>query len=108
MAEPKTRLKGGDAASLVAAIPDDARRNDCEGDWCENGFAARKSSLTLYTTPGLQSYQERLAKLGVYRTGVSHLYIRRLADGDSDVLSELVEQSVGHVREHGFAPADAN
>ena len=79
-----------------------------EGDWFETGFASRKNSLTLYITPGFGSYQDLLERLGTHSTGVSCLYIKRLADVDLDVLQRLIERSVAHIREHGLSPADVH
>jgi len=65
-----------------------------EGDWFLVGFSPRKQNLSLYIMSGFDRYAELLEKLGKYKTGVSCLYIRRLADINPDVLRELVEESV--------------
>jgi hypothetical protein len=39
-----------------------------------------------------------MRKLGRYKTGRSCLYINKLEDIDLDVLEELVEESVKHIR----------
>ncbi len=70
-----------------------------EGDWPLAGFAPRKRELTLYIMAGFERYEELLAKLGKYKTGVSCLYIKRLADVDPTVLKELVSASVKHMRQ---------
>lgn len=73
-----------------------------EGDWPLAGFAPRKRELTLYIMAGFEAYEELLAKLGKHKTGVSCLYIKRLADVDPTVLKELVSASVRHMRQtHG-------
>jgi hypothetical protein len=61
-----------------------------EGDWFAMGFSPRKKDLTLYIMPGVDNYREQLAKLGPHRTGVSCLYIKRLADVDLSVLNQIV------------------
>lgn len=66
-----------------------------EGDWFKVGFSPRKQNLTLYITDGFPKYQELLAKLGRHKTGVSCLYINKLADIDLAVLGEMISQSVG-------------
>lgn len=66
-----------------------------EGDWFKVGFSPRKQNLTLYITDGFPKYQKLLAKLGRHKTGVSCLYINKLADIDLAVLREMVSQSVG-------------
>jgi hypothetical protein len=69
-----------------------------EGDWFVVGFSPRVQNLTLYIMSGFDEYQGLLAKLGKFRTGKSCLYINKLADVDMDVLRELVERSVAHVK----------
>ncbi len=70
-----------------------------EGDWPLAGFAPRKRELTLYIMAGFERYEELLAKLGKHKTGVSCLYIKRLADVDPTVLKELVSASVRHTKQ---------
>ena len=69
-----------------------------ELDWFYTGFASRKQDLTLYIMPGFARYEGLMGKLGKHRTGKSCLYIKRLADVDVKVLTELVNSSVGHMR----------
>ena len=61
-----------------------------EGDWFLTGFSPRKADLTLYITPGLDRYKGLLKRLGKHKTGRSCLYVKRLADVDLAVLTELV------------------
>jgi upstream activation factor subunit UAF30 len=65
-----------------------------EGDWLRTGFSPRKGSLTVYINSGFARHPELMAKLGTYTTGVSCLYIKRLADVDQKVLRQLVAQSL--------------
>ncbi len=69
-----------------------------EGDWFLTGFSPRKGDLALYTMAGLQRYDALMDKLWKYKTGNSCLYIKRLSDIDTDVLTDLIQQSVDHVR----------
>ena len=66
-----------------------------EGDWFRVGFSPRKQNLALYIMDGFPKYQELLAKLGRHKTGVSCLYLNKLADIDLAVLREMITQSVG-------------
>ena len=70
-----------------------------EGDWFLVGFSPRKRSLSLYIMPGFSEYDDMLARLGTCSTGKSCLNVKRLADVDVDVLKELVDASVAHMRE---------
>jgi hypothetical protein len=69
-----------------------------EGDWFLTGFSPRKGNLSLYIMSGFRRYPELMRKLGKYKTGVSCLYIKRLADVDKNVLNELIAESVRHIR----------
>lgn len=69
-----------------------------EGDWFLCGFSPRKQNLTLYIMAGFSKYDALLKKLGKHKTGVSCLYVNKLADIDMTVLRQLIEQSVAHMR----------
>jgi hypothetical protein len=69
-----------------------------EGEWFLTGCSPRKSALTLYIMAGFDRYEELMERLGTYRTGKSCLYLKRLGDVDGDVLAELIEASVAHMR----------
>ena len=69
-----------------------------EGDWMLTGFSPRKQALTLYIMAGFDLYENLLNRLGKFKTGKSCLYIKRLEDIDMNVLTELVEKSVAHMR----------
>lgn len=68
-----------------------------EGTWFTVGFAPRSKRLTLYLMSGFEGYEDLLARLGRHSLGKSCLYVRRLADVDLAVLTELVTQSVRHL-----------
>ncbi|MFN2442317.1 MAG: DUF1801 domain-containing protein [Thermoanaerobaculia bacterium] len=69
-----------------------------EGEWFLTGFSPRKRELTLYIMAGFERWDELMERLGRFRTGKSCLYIRRLEDVDSEVLGELIEASVAHMK----------
>lgn len=70
-----------------------------EGDWFLTGFSPRKNDLTLYVMVGLTQSEERLRRLGKCKTGKSCLYVKKLADINSEVLRELIQESVEALRE---------
>ena len=72
-----------------------------ELDWMLIGFSPRKADITLYIMSGFARYDELMARLGKYKTGKSCLYIKRLSDVDMNVLEELVEASIAHVKSGG-------
>jgi hypothetical protein len=69
-----------------------------EGEWMLVGFSPRKKNLTLYILSGFEDYDELLSRLGRHKTGKSCLYINKLEEVDIDVLGELVEKSVAHMK----------
>jgi hypothetical protein len=64
------------------------------GDWPVIAFAPRKNDLTLYLMPGYDQQQDLLARLGRHKTAKSCLYLKKLADVDLAVLTELIARSV--------------
>lgn len=74
-----------------------------EGDMPLVGFSPRSKSLSLYVMPGFGEFGDLLSKLGKYRTGVSCLYVNKLADVDTDVLRELIARSYRYMRDEGHS-----
>ena len=62
-------------------------------DWFLTGFAARKAQITVYLMTGYTPYAELMAKLGKHKSGGSCLYINKLDDIDTNVLTQLVKKS---------------
>ena len=69
-----------------------------EGDFFLTGFSPRKQALSLYIVSGFSLNPELMEKLGKYKTGKSCLYVKKLDDVDREVLAQLVEESVAHIR----------
>ena len=67
-----------------------------EGDMPLTGFSPRKQNLTLYIMAGFDRYKERMEKLGRHKTGKSCLYLKKLADVDINVLTEIITLSYKH------------
>jgi hypothetical protein len=65
-----------------------------EGDTPLVGFSPRKSACVLYGLLGVDGSDKLLANLGKFTTGKGCLYIKKLADVDEKVLSELIARSV--------------
>ncbi|GAB4515728.1 MAG: hypothetical protein OHK0046_19600 [Anaerolineae bacterium] len=68
------------------------------GEAMLTGFAPRKQELTLYILAGFEQYEDLLSRLGKHKTGKACLYIKSLKDVDLDVLKEMVQLSVEHMR----------
>ena len=68
-------------------------------DWPIIGFSPRTAKLTIYVMPGFEGQDALMARLGKHTTGVSCLYLNRLADVDQEVLKDLASRSVAWMRE---------
>jgi hypothetical protein len=67
------------------------------GMWPRIGFSPRKANLVLYVIGDFKACKPLLKKLGKHKTGVSCLYINKLADVDEDVLRDLTQASWTHM-----------
>jgi hypothetical protein len=67
-----------------------------ELDFLVVGFSPRKAATTLYLAGALEDYADELGRLGTHTTGKGCVYVKRLADVDTDVLRELVARSYHH------------
>jgi hypothetical protein len=131
MSELKTKVNCASVTDFIKAVPDEARRADCqvllrlfkkatglpakmwgasivgygsyhyksersrqEGDWMLTGFSPRKDSLSIYIIPGFADYGPLLKRLGKFKTSVSCLYVKKLADVDLVVLEKLIARSL--------------
>ena len=129
MPEPKTQRTKASVAAFIAAVEDDTRRKDAKavdrmireitgakpvmwgasivgygeyqtptGPWPRAGFSPRKANLVVYLAP--QSKDAKLLKkLGKHKTGVSCIYITKLADVDEGVLRDVIAASLKYVKE---------
>ncbi len=62
-----------------------------EGDMCRIGFSPRKQNITLYIMQVVDS--PLFKKLGKFKTSKACLYIKKLADVDTKVLQELINEA---------------
>ncbi len=69
-----------------------------EGDWFALGFSSRKAEISVYLMTGFEPRPELLAQLGKHKMGKSCLNIKRLADVDSNVLEQLLKDSLAATR----------
>ncbi len=77
-----------------------SERSRQEGDWPLVGFSPRKQNLTIYVMPGTEHYKEQLERLGKHTTSKgSCIYIKRLGDVDTDILQEILADSVKRMKE---------
>lgn len=64
-----------------------------EHEWFVVGLAPRKAALTLYGLTAYGSNADLLERLGPHTTGKGCVYVKRVADLDRAVLTELVRRA---------------
>jgi hypothetical protein len=62
------------------------------------GFSSRKGDISVYLMGGLENREALLGRLGKHKTGKGCLYVRRLADIDTNVLEEIIAASIAEVK----------
>ena len=75
-----------------------SERSTQEGDWPLVAFSPRKASLTVYAMPSVDSYAKHLSKLGKHKTSVACIYINKLSDIDTEVLADILRDSVAEMK----------
>lgn len=65
-----------------------------EGDAPLAGFSPRKAKISLYFAPGDTEREALLAKFGKHTSGKACVYINKVDDIDTDILKQLIRQSV--------------
>lgn len=75
-----------------------SERSTQEGDWPLVAFSPRKQNLTLYIMTGNKDSQELLKKLGTYKTSGGCLYINKLSDVNSKILTALIKKSFQYMK----------
>jgi hypothetical protein len=77
----------------------ESERSAQKGDWPLTGFSPRKANLTLYIMPGFKDYGDLMKGLGKYKASSgSCIYIKRLSDIDTTVLTKLIKRSVADMK----------
>lgn len=72
-----------------------SEKSSQKGDWPLTAFSPRKQNITIYIMMGVKKYDTITKKLGKYKaSNGSCLYIKRLSDIDTKVLSRLIKASV--------------
>ena len=64
-----------------------------EHEWFAVGLAPRKAALTLYGLTAYGSNEDLLERLGPHTTGKGCVYVKRVADLDRTVLTEMVDRA---------------
>jgi hypothetical protein len=65
-----------------------------EVEWFKVGFSPRKANLSVYLLGNMQAHADALKKLGKHKTGGGCLYINKLADVDTKVLEQMINNTL--------------
>lgn len=68
-----------------------------EGSSLATGFAPRKAAFSVYIMPGYADFSHILNRIGKHKIGKSCLYFNKLADIDTDVLTELIKAGLANL-----------
>ena len=63
-------------------------------------FRRARRILSIFIMPGYAKFDSLLARLGKHKTGVSCLYVKKLADIDEAILRELIRAGLRDLNEH--------
>ena len=69
-----------------------------EGEAPLVGFSPRAAAISLYMACDPQKREGLLKKFGKHKTGKGCIYIKKLADVDTDVLKEMAVSSVSYMK----------
>jgi len=61
------------------------------------GFSPRKTAISLYVFTGLQEHEHLLENLGKFTMGKACVYVKKLADINLDVLTNLMNHSIDYI-----------
>ncbi len=69
-----------------------------EGEAPLLGFSPRKAAISLYVFTGSEEHLPLLDKLGKFKMGKACIYIKRLSDIDTAVLTRLMKETIRFLR----------
>ena len=69
-----------------------------EGDVPLVGFSPRKARFSIYLATGDTEREELLEKLGKHKAGKGCIYVNKLQDIKTDILKQLINQSIDFLK----------
>ncbi|OOG62580.1 DUF1801 domain-containing protein [Flavobacterium sp. A45] len=70
-----------------------------EGNAPLAGLASRKNAITVYLASDFDDKEILLSQLGKHKSSKSCVYIQKLEDIDTNILSQLVQKSITYIKE---------
>jgi len=71
-----------------------SERSRQEGDWPLIGFSPRKAAISLYVYSGADEHKHLLENLGKFKMGKGCIYVKKLADINTEVLKRLMRETI--------------
>ena len=71
-----------------------------EGDAPVLAFSPRKAALTLYVYSDTEKSKKLLPDLGKFKMSKACIYVKQLADLNTDILREICIESIKYISEH--------
>lgn len=71
-----------------------------EGDAPVLAFSPRKTALTLYVYSDTEKSKKLLTDLGKFKMSKACIYVKKLADINTDILKEICIESIQYISEH--------
>lgn len=71
-----------------------------EGDAPVLAFSPRKNALTLYVYSNTEKSQKLLTSLGIYKMSKACIYVKKLADINTEILKEICIESIKYISLH--------
>lgn len=71
-----------------------------EGDAPILAFSPRKAALTLYVYSDTEKSKKLLPKLGKFKKSKGCIYVKKLADINTDILREICLETIKYINEH--------
>ena len=69
-----------------------------EGNAPLAGIASRANAITLYLSSNFDKRKELLSKFGKHKTSKGCIYIQKLEDVDTSILTKMVKNSIQHTK----------
>ncbi len=71
-----------------------------EGDAPVLAFSPRKNAITLYVYSNTEKSQKLLTRLGIYKMSKACIYVKKLADINTEILKEICIESIKYINLH--------
>lgn len=69
-----------------------------EGTSALVGFSPRANAITLYLSAMLHEREDLLQKFGKHKTSKGCIYVKKLADINTDILQKMIEHHINYIK----------